>query len=491
MPAQCGRRPSAVQGDARRRSRTIGRVAARLTLDDLARLPAPGMDAPAKLSFAPDGRSVLFLAPADQSNRLSLWRWEPNSGRRTELLAPIAAADEASLRAEDVLRRERTRERALGVTDYHVAERADRLAVLAPLDGRAHVSIDGGPATVVEGLSGLQDVRLATDGLQLAWVRDGDLYAAPLGTTGTLGAVRRVSADAEDGVTNGLAEYQAAEELGRDRGFWWSRDGRAIAYAHVDERGVPPFVIQHLATDPPRVERHRYPFAGGPNPAVSLRIARLGDGAPWSRAVALPMDPGDYLARVLPLPGDGWLVAVLPRVQRILRWLRVGTDASCTELWVESASPWLNLDDHTTRARRRPLPPLDRGHRLPAPRAARRRRWAGAHPHRGSVGRHRRRGGGGGAQRGALHRDARRRPRAAPVPRAARRAPAGHGAGTPDRGAGLARGGGHARRCELDRSLVEPRLAATRGPCAARGRAAGPPRSGRSRSATSACGRRS
>ena len=144
MPAQCGRRPSAVQGDARRRSRTIGRVAARLTLDDLARLPAPGMDAPAKLSFAPDGRSVLFLAPADRSNRLSLWRWEPNSGGRTELLAPIAAADEASLRAEDVLRRERTRERALGVTDYHVAERADRLTVLAPLDGRAHVSIDGG-----------------------------------------------------------------------------------------------------------------------------------------------------------------------------------------------------------------------------------------------------------------------------------------------------------------------------------------------------------
>jgi dipeptidyl-peptidase-4 len=322
-------------------------VAARLTLDDLARLPAPGMDAPAKLSFAPDGGSALFLAPADESNRLSLWRWELSSGRRTELLAPIAAADEASLRAEDVLRRERTRERALGVTDYHVAERADRLTVVAPLDGRAHVSIDGTSATVVEGLSELQDVRLAPDGRQLAWIRDGDLYAAPLGATGTLGEVLRLSADAEDAVTNGLAEYQAAEELGRDRGFWWSRDGSAIAYAHVDERGVPPFVIQHLATDPPRVERHRYPFAGGPNPAVSLRIARLGDGAPSSRAVALPMDPGDYLARVLALPGDGWLVAVLPRVQRSLRWLRVGTDASCTELWVESASPWLNLDDHT------------------------------------------------------------------------------------------------------------------------------------------------
>lgn len=327
------------------RSRTIGLVAARLTLDDLARLPAPGMDAPSKLAFAPDGQSVTFLAAADRSNRLSLWRWDPRSGNRTELLGPVAATDEAGLRADDVLRRERSRERALGVTDYHVAELADRHVLLAPLDGRAYRSIDGARATQIPGLTELQDVRLAPDGWRLAWVRGGDLFAARLGPDGVPAEVRRLSTDAEDGVTNGLADYQAAEELGRDRGFWWSQDGRSIAYAQVDERDVPPFVIQHLGVDPSRVEQHRYPFAGGPNPTISLRVARVDDGS--SRTVALPMEPGDYLARVVAQPGNGWLVAVLPREQRSLHWLRVEADGAATELWTESATPWLNLDDQT------------------------------------------------------------------------------------------------------------------------------------------------
>ena len=324
-------------------------VAAHLTLDDLARLPAPGMDAPTKLAFAPDGSSVTFLAAADASNRLSLWRWDVRSGARTELLGAVGAADEADLRAEEVLRRERARERAFGVTDYHVADRADRLIVLASVDGRAYRSVDGAPATPVVGLSDLQDVRLSPDGRQLAWVRGGDLFAARLDADGEPRDTHRLSTDAEEGVTNGLADYQAAEELGRDRGLWWSADGAAIAFAHVDEREVPPFAIQHLATDPARVERHRYPFAGGTNPVIGLRVARLGDGS--AIAADLPMDPGDYLARVVALPGGGWLVAVLPRDQRSLRWLRVGTDGVATELWVEHGKPWLNLDDQTRALR--------------------------------------------------------------------------------------------------------------------------------------------
>jgi dipeptidyl-peptidase-4 len=155
-------------------------VAAHLTLDDLARLPAPGMDAPTKLAFAPDGRSVTFLAAADGSNRLSLWRWDVRNGARTELLGPVGAADEADLRPEDVLRRERARERAFGVTDYHVADLADRPTVVASVDGHAYRSVDGAPATPISGLSDLQDARLSPDGRQLAWVRDGDLFAAGL-----------------------------------------------------------------------------------------------------------------------------------------------------------------------------------------------------------------------------------------------------------------------------------------------------------------------
>ncbi len=303
------------------------------------------MDAPTKLAFSFDGRAVTFLAATDGSNLLSLWRLDLAGGARRELLGPVAATDEATLRIDDVLRRERTRERALGVTDYHVADLTERDVVLAHFDGRPYLSFNGRPAAVIDALDDLQEVRLAPDARRIAWVRGGELFAADLTPDGALAGTRQCSNDAGDGVTNGLADYLAAEELGRHRGFWWSVDGGAIAYAHVDEREIPPFLIQHLAADPPRLETHRYSFPGATNPTVELRVVSIADGQTFT--AALGMVPGDYLARVVTDPGGGWLVAILGRDQRRLRWVRVGSDGTAAELWAEVGEPWLNLDDHT------------------------------------------------------------------------------------------------------------------------------------------------
>ena len=168
---------------------------------------------------------------------------------------------------------------------------------------------------------------------------DGDLYLAPVRG----GPPRRVTDDAEPGVFNGLAEFVAAEELGRLDGAWWSADSRSIAVAHVDERGIPPFTIPHAAGTEGEV--HHYPFAGGPNAEVSLRVASVaGDG--W-RPVDLAMRLDDYLARVVARPAGGWLAAVLPRDQRSLRWYQVSPDGSAEHLWTEDGDPWINVDDHT------------------------------------------------------------------------------------------------------------------------------------------------
>ena len=51
---------------------------------------------------------------------------------------------------------------------------------------------------------------------------------------------------AKPGVTCGVADFVAQEEMDRYRGFWWSPDGRSIAYTEVDETSVPEMTIQHL-----------------------------------------------------------------------------------------------------------------------------------------------------------------------------------------------------------------------------------------------------
>ena len=64
------------------------------------------------------------------------------------------------------------------------------------------------------------------------------------------------------GVSYGLADFVAAEEMGRMRGYWWSPDGDALLVARVDDSPVQRW---HIA-DPEHPERPptvvAYPAAG-------------------------------------------------------------------------------------------------------------------------------------------------------------------------------------------------------------------------------------
>lgn len=317
----------------------------RLELADISRLPLPGTDVPAAIAFTPDGTALTYLRSIDGSLVRSLWWHDLASGARRVIAGPLPGTEhEESLGDEERLRRERTRTSELGVTEFAWASRAAHATLVVPIGGHVLVGFgtDLAAPRVLDGVDNASCAIVAPDGRHVAFVREGDVWVAPLDGT----PPRRLTSDAEPGVFNGLAEFIAAEELDRFEGLWWSRDGARIAYAHVDEREVPPFVIAHLGTHPPRHEQHRYPFAGGPNARVRLRIAALEqDEGPIS--VELGMAPGDYLARVVAEASGGWLVAVLPRAQRSLRWVRVAPDGSASELWTETAEPWLNLDNDT------------------------------------------------------------------------------------------------------------------------------------------------
>jgi dipeptidyl-peptidase-4 len=321
------------------------------TLGDLARLPIPGTDAPIEVRFTPDGSALTYLSGDAGSQVRSLWRHDLATGERVLLAGPAHSAErEETLSREEQLQRERRRTGSLGITEYAWAPRAARPTIAVPTGGRVLVGIGDaasrGPLAPVPGVEGAAAAILSPDGTRLAVVREGDVWVVPLAGDG---GPRQVTADAADGLTNGLAEYAAAEELDRYEGLWWSWDGEHLAFAHVDERAIPALTIPHPGGAPGDHETHRYPFAGGPNAAVSLRVgaaaASADDGV---REVRLPdVDRGGYLARVVPHPHGGWLVATLPREQHELRWHRLSPDGVLEPMWVERGDPWINLDDDT------------------------------------------------------------------------------------------------------------------------------------------------
>ena len=94
-------------------------------------------------------------------------------------------------------------------------------------------------------------------------------------------------------MTWGLAEFIAAEEFHRFRGYWWAPDGRTVLAARVDESRVQRWHLHDPAQPEPAPTAVAYPPAGSPerrgHPAPARPRRRLGRRA---------LGPGD-----LPVPG--------------------------------------------------------------------------------------------------------------------------------------------------------------------------------------------
>ena len=147
------------------------------------------------------------------------------AGDRLLIETPGGGVTEDKLSPEEKLARERQRMLALGVTSYAWAKRAERM--LLPLTGEIWVQ-DGIDAKLRLLVGKAEDPRpaldpsLSADGQQVAFVRGGELWVVPADASA---APRQLtSGGAEQGKVRGLAEYIAAEEMDRHRGYWWSPD---------------------------------------------------------------------------------------------------------------------------------------------------------------------------------------------------------------------------------------------------------------------------
>jgi dipeptidyl-peptidase-4 len=175
------------------------------------------------------------------------------------------------------------------------------------------------------------DPRPDPTGTKVAYVSGGSLRLA-----GVDGRGDRSVAD-PDGpeVTFGLAEFVAAEEMGRTRGYWWSPDGTSLLVARVDTAMVSRWYIADPAHPDRQPHQVAYPAAGTPNADVSLWLMGV-DGSrvevQWDRVAFEYLVTAHWSEAAL-------VMAVQSRDQRRIQILEVDPASGSTRVRREEYDP--------------------------------------------------------------------------------------------------------------------------------------------------------
>lgn len=298
------------------------------------------LGAPRDVTLTTDGLRVVFVRSAGPTDRVgSLWVLDVTSGDERLVADPRAllvdAADEL-LSAEERARRERRREAAGGITAYALDAKGTG-ATFALSSGVYVADLVGGDVRRLPTSGSAVDPRLDPTGARVAYASDGSLRLVDLATGVDQALVTGESAH----VSWGLAEFIAAEEMGRYRGFWWAPDGRSMLAARVDESAVQQWWISNPSQPAQAPTAVRYPAAGTVNADVRLVLLTIDarqTEVEWDR-VNFP-----YLARVSWQAVGSPLLLVQSRDQRRAQVRSVDVTTGATTLLHEQVdADWVEL----------------------------------------------------------------------------------------------------------------------------------------------------
>ena len=280
---------------------------------------------PRNVSVSPDGRRVTFLRSAAGDDPVNaLWSLDAETGDERLVADPrVLLADETDvdLPPEERARRERMRESGGGITAF--ATDGAATVVAFALGGRLFAGgLLSGLAREIEVDGPVFDPRPDPLARRIAYVSGPQLRIAELD-----GSSRPLAgADEPATVSWGSADFVAAEEMHRFRGYWWSPDGTTIAACRVDTAPVDQWTIADPAHPDRPATTTRYPAAGADNPDVTLHLLELdGSRTPveWDR------DFFPYLAAV-DWTAQGLILLVQSRDQQGTMVLRVDTSDGAT-----------------------------------------------------------------------------------------------------------------------------------------------------------------
>lgn len=182
-------------------------------------------------------------------------------------------------------------------------------------------------------------------GNQIVFFRENNLFLVDLET----GSETRLTFDGkENEIINGAADWVYEEEFYFAKAFFWSPDGRRVAFYRFDESHVKEFVMQQWGRDYPEEIRYKYPKAGYRNSIVTIGVYDIETGeTTW-------MDTGEETNQYI--PRINWTrdpeVLSIRRMNRLQNrqdlMLADVNSGDAKIIKTETSDAWINVNDDLT-----------------------------------------------------------------------------------------------------------------------------------------------
>ncbi len=293
----------------------------------------------------PDGRAVLFLRAAARKPAQSLYKLDLATQRLTRLCSPEEVfKNPDQLSPAERERRERLRQTATGFTSFELTP--DGLQILLPL--AAHLFVFDRMSGAVRELpvDGAFDPHLSPDGKRVAYVRENDVRVLDLDGKSAEVTITRGGTEKKP---HGMAEFIAQEEFDRERGFWFSPDGKHIAFEEIDQSNVEVLSIADASHPEREPEKYFYPRPGKQNADAQFGIVTSfgGGSATW---IEWDRKKFPYVATMRWDEGAPLTMYVLDRSQKNAQLLAVDEKTGKTHaLLTEHDDAWINVDTSVPR----------------------------------------------------------------------------------------------------------------------------------------------
>ena len=181
------------------------------------------------------------------------------------------------------------------------------------------------------------------DGLQVAFVRDNNIYLVKLLYDN---AENQVTKDGKfNEVINGIPDWVNEEEFEFNTAMTFNADGTMLCWLRYDEKDVKQYSLQLFkGSNPERKEyaeypglySYKYPKAGTDNSKVSawsydIKSHRI-------QKLQVPLDADGYMPRIMPTPNaDKVLVYTMPRHQDVLNLYSVNPRSTVAHLLLKES----------------------------------------------------------------------------------------------------------------------------------------------------------